>query len=74
MGTHSSGVEAYSGHTPVIIFYVSHILVQLSKILSFPSRCFILFSLAISPLRFGRPGDGPVSLRGQGELARAGIL
>jgi hypothetical protein len=27
-----------------------------------------LFSLAISPLQFGRPGDWPVSLRGQGEF------
>ena len=27
------------------------------------------FSLAISPLRFGRPGDWPVSLWGQGEWA-----
>jgi hypothetical protein len=34
---------------------------------------FFLFPLAISPMRFGRPGDWPVSLKGQGELARAGL-
>jgi hypothetical protein len=32
---------------------------------------FLLFPLAISPTRFGRPGDWPVSLWGQGELACA---
>jgi hypothetical protein len=34
---------------------------------------FFLSPLAISPMRFGRPGDWPVSLKGQGELARAGL-
>ena len=37
------------------------------------STVVYLFSLAISPSRFGRPGDWPVSLWGQGELACTGL-
>jgi len=32
-----------------------------------------LFSLANLPLQFGRPGEWPVSLWGQGEWARTGF-
>ena len=35
----------------------------------FPLQLFILFPLAISPSQFGRPGDWPVSLGGEGEWA-----
>jgi len=40
------------------------------RVFSFTFRCNglnRLFSLAISPLQFGRPADWPVSLQGQGE-------
>jgi hypothetical protein len=34
---------------------------------------FFLISLSHLAHAFGRPGDWPVSLKGQGELARAGL-